>query len=350
MAANALYPVGRTDQVLTEQVGDELVVYDELAQKAHCLSPEAASVWRCCDGTNSEAELAEDLGLSPYMVSQALAELDEANLLVRAGSGTLLPNISRRQMIKVAGVGAGAAVAAPLVFSVPVAGAANLCSKAKCSTSQTGQTFDGTPLTCNDYLWVTMTFGTNAPVGSTISLSGASLTLTPPGGGSVTVNLPDSIITVLANNGVASSSYQVSPAGHPNGLWTMSEPVSGAGGTMLLTAMAVPITGVLCGAASVNPAFNNVQISTSVPGVKISANYSAAVYPTTLLAPGLMTGTAPHFDYSNLGVLVVDSSKCGTPETAISDNVCPTGGGTGGGSCGNATGSLNGNYGCTTAC
>jgi hypothetical protein len=50
-------PKARQRQLLVQEVGDELVVYDQARNKAHRLNRTAAIVWRHCDGQNKVADL-----------------------------------------------------------------------------------------------------------------------------------------------------------------------------------------------------------------------------------------------------------------------------------------------------
>jgi hypothetical protein len=121
-------PLARTEGVVTERVDDEVVVYDQVRQTAHCLSADAASVWERCDGELSPAAIAEELGLEPTVVARALDELDGAGLL--DDEGLVSPGVSRREAaVRLARVG-GAAFAAPLIYSVaigPAMAAASAC-------------------------------------------------------------------------------------------------------------------------------------------------------------------------------------------------------------------------------
>jgi hypothetical protein len=160
-------PRARSTGVLTEQVGDELVVYDSVSRSAHCLSADAASVWSLCDGERSPAGIAGELGMAGERVDTALRELGDAGLLesvFRQQQG-----ISRRDAAKrLATIGA-AAVSAPLIYSVviPAAAAAmsgtsgptDLCAGKNCD-DHNACTIDGcnplngqcthTPVVCDD--------------------------------------------------------------------------------------------------------------------------------------------------------------------------------------------------------
>jgi hypothetical protein len=112
----AVKPLARVEGIVTEEVGPELVIYDQVRRVAHCLSPSAAAVFGAADGTSSPDELARDLRLEPAEITQALAELSACGLLEvpsSAGAG-----ISRREVAtRVAKVGAAAA----LIYSVDIA-------------------------------------------------------------------------------------------------------------------------------------------------------------------------------------------------------------------------------------
>jgi hypothetical protein len=110
-------PESRRDHLLTETVGGELVIYDELTHDAHHLNPTAAWVWRMADGERSLPNLATGLresvtafsgmnnaplddDTSEALVRMALGELDRARLLVRA-LPPLGDPMTRREMIGV---------------------------------------------------------------------------------------------------------------------------------------------------------------------------------------------------------------------------------------------------------
>src|SRR4051812_49356910 len=57
-APAAAKPLGRSEDLIVQEVEDEVLVYDELSNRAHCLSADAARVWRACDGVKSEQEIA----------------------------------------------------------------------------------------------------------------------------------------------------------------------------------------------------------------------------------------------------------------------------------------------------
>lgn len=125
-------PLARSQDLIVEELGDELLVYDESVDRGHCLSPEAARVWRRCDGKTPADGLSRQLGLDSDMVARALKELEDCDLLEAppelAVDGAAAGSTRRELAVKTAKVGAAAAVA-PLIMSIvaPTAEAALSC-------------------------------------------------------------------------------------------------------------------------------------------------------------------------------------------------------------------------------
>ena len=117
-----LGPLARTQDLIVEELGDELLVYNDADQRAHCLSPSAARVWRRCDGRTEADALASELDLDAVEVDRALAELENCNLLEAtpqlAESGDGVIGTTRRELsVKLVKAG-GAIAAAPLIVSI----------------------------------------------------------------------------------------------------------------------------------------------------------------------------------------------------------------------------------------
>jgi hypothetical protein len=114
---NSKFPKARTADLITEQVGDELVVYDGESSEAHCLSALASAVFIAADGKTSPADLAaiasRELNdtVDVPAVEQAIAELEDRGLVEVGG-------ISRRGFMQRSAAVGGAAFAATLVTSV----------------------------------------------------------------------------------------------------------------------------------------------------------------------------------------------------------------------------------------
>jgi hypothetical protein len=104
-------PQSRKQQILTQHVGDELVIYDERTHKAHRLNVTAAHVWETADGVRTVPELADHLRAtlsasgraiepdeSEELVRLALEDLNRAGLL-RQGLPSMTDAMTRRQMM-----------------------------------------------------------------------------------------------------------------------------------------------------------------------------------------------------------------------------------------------------------
>jgi hypothetical protein len=122
-------PVAREDELVVEEVGEELLVYDQTNDTAHSLSVPAARVWLACDGERSAKGLSAELDLDADTVARALEELDECNLL---DNGQPITGMTRREAsLKTAKLGA-AAVSAPLIYSILAPPAALAVTQAYC--------------------------------------------------------------------------------------------------------------------------------------------------------------------------------------------------------------------------
>ncbi len=77
----------RKGDLIVRQVGPETVVFDRRQQRAHCLGPLAAAVWRACDSRYSMAEIARRVSaergepVDEVAVGVALRRLERAGLI-----------------------------------------------------------------------------------------------------------------------------------------------------------------------------------------------------------------------------------------------------------------------------
>jgi hypothetical protein len=142
-------PSARKDGLVVQTLGSEVLVYDTERHKAHSLNANAALIWGHCDGKrtlndltallkaeNSERNLNVDQ--SRDLVLVALDQLEDADLLeTKFDLSAGFKRMSRRQLMKAAGV--AALVAIPVVSSIvaPTAAHAATClpSGAGCTTS-----------------------------------------------------------------------------------------------------------------------------------------------------------------------------------------------------------------------
>jgi hypothetical protein len=125
--ANTVKPKSlRRDQLIVEELGTELMVYDQKRNQAFCLNQKAAFVWQRCDGKTTIAEIALQLAqflgepVNEEVVQFALQSLSQDSLLEPSTSLPLVPaGMSRREVMQKIGVGTLATL--PLVTALLVA-------------------------------------------------------------------------------------------------------------------------------------------------------------------------------------------------------------------------------------
>jgi hypothetical protein len=105
-------PLARTDELVVEELGDELLIYDLRTDAAHSLDAQAAAVWRACDGAASPAEIAATTGIAGAGVDHALRELAERDLVEAPAEH------SRREALKIGATAGAIGVAIPVVRSI----------------------------------------------------------------------------------------------------------------------------------------------------------------------------------------------------------------------------------------
>jgi hypothetical protein len=115
-------PLARTEKLIVKEIDDEVLVYDLVSDKAHCLNHTAALVWKNCDGKKSVSQIAalltDEVGkpVDDRIVWLGLEDLEKFDLLETAPIKTVaFGGMNRRQMIRAASV---AAIALPVVVSI----------------------------------------------------------------------------------------------------------------------------------------------------------------------------------------------------------------------------------------
>ena len=106
-----------------QQVGDQIVAYDQERQRLHVLDRATTAAWKHCDGRNTEADIARlvgrELGIpaDEQLTALALEQLDEAHLLEeRIASGPRSEGVTRRDVLHWAAA-AAAGVFLPTITS-----------------------------------------------------------------------------------------------------------------------------------------------------------------------------------------------------------------------------------------
>lgn len=135
-------PRAREEGLIVQRLPEETLVYDLSGHRAHCLNEAAALVWAECDGRASLREAARSVGermgreVSQEEVAYAVGELRKAGLLKEGGGVGRKGGMSRREVIRRLGVGAGVGLAVVSSIVSPSAVQAATCrpARAMCST------------------------------------------------------------------------------------------------------------------------------------------------------------------------------------------------------------------------
>lgn len=152
-ANERVMPRGRKAGLIVKKLNDEVLVYDLERDKVHSLNSSAAFIWKKCNGHGTVGEVAQALSkefkvpADEQTVWLALDQLSKFNLLeAKITRPAGMPQISRRQMMR---IGAAAAFALPVIVSIVAPTAANAqtsISPSVCN-ARTQPNCGGTPCT-----------------------------------------------------------------------------------------------------------------------------------------------------------------------------------------------------------
>jgi hypothetical protein len=116
----------RSDQLVVESLGTELMIYDQARNQAFCLNQMSAFVWQHCDGKSTINDIATKMAqtlekpVDESIVTFALQNLSKDGLLETSNLTPFIPAMmSRRDLIRKIGV--RSAIALPVVTALAVA-------------------------------------------------------------------------------------------------------------------------------------------------------------------------------------------------------------------------------------
>jgi hypothetical protein len=117
-------PQARRRGLIIKEVDSEILIYDQETNKAHCLNPAAAKVWKYCDGETTLADACSSLScdfdtpIDEKLVWYAVEQFSRDNLLQKEiePPAFIIAGMNRRQMVRTLGL--AAMVAVPLVTSI----------------------------------------------------------------------------------------------------------------------------------------------------------------------------------------------------------------------------------------
>ena len=126
---SARKPSRRTEGVVVQPLGDEVVAYDLERHRAHSLEPRAAAIWKACDGETTVGGIARAVSgdgppLDLAVVRVVLERLDRAHLLAEPMVREEEPVRSRREVLRRAAALGGLSV---LTVAVPTAAFSASC-------------------------------------------------------------------------------------------------------------------------------------------------------------------------------------------------------------------------------
>lgn len=124
---NAKKPLGRTKDLVVQELNGEVLIYDLRDHRAFCLNETSSLVWTACDGNTPVNQIGKRIG-SEDVVWLALDQLKEERLLENGvDADGPFAGISRRDVIRK--IGLGTAIALPVVASIvaPTAASAQSC-------------------------------------------------------------------------------------------------------------------------------------------------------------------------------------------------------------------------------
>ena len=147
-------PQARKSGLIIQEVDSEILIYDQVSNKAHCLNQTAAKVWKYCDGEISLADACSALSreletpVDERLVWYAVDQFSKDNLLQQEFTppAFVIAGLNRRQMVRTLGL--AALVAVPLVTSIvaPTPAQAATCRPTGAACTGGGQCCSGT---CN---------------------------------------------------------------------------------------------------------------------------------------------------------------------------------------------------------
>lgn len=117
-------PVGRTDDLVVQELNGEVLIYDLKENKAFCLNETSALVWRACDGNHTVDEIGKQLG-SEDLAWLALSDLKKQKLVDHnIGTPAKFEGMSRREVVKTLGMSTMLAIPTIAALVAPAAATA----------------------------------------------------------------------------------------------------------------------------------------------------------------------------------------------------------------------------------
>lgn len=130
-------PISRNKDVVVQELGDEVLIYDLIMNKAYCLNETAKLVFDLCDGCRNVTEISQMMSqklktsVHEDLIELTINDLRKNKLLEESMPPvSLLTGATRREMIK--RVGLASMIALPMISSVVAPTAATAASGTPC--------------------------------------------------------------------------------------------------------------------------------------------------------------------------------------------------------------------------
>lgn len=144
MQINTL-PAARNNDLVVQELGKELLIYDLQTHKAYQLNETSMIVFNACASQTSFDELKQKYKFTDDLIHLTLDRLKDENLIGNYNSQ--FAGISRREAIKK--VGLATMIALPVIVGITAPAAAHAASTAACAQATEACTFDnGTQAGC----------------------------------------------------------------------------------------------------------------------------------------------------------------------------------------------------------
>lgn len=120
-------PIARTTDIVVQDLGEEILVYDLRTHKAYSLNETSSIVYQACDGKTTFEQLKVRNKFTDEIIFLAIEELKKGNLIENGEKFSFpLSGMSRREAIKKAAL--ASLIALPVISSLTVPTAAMAAS------------------------------------------------------------------------------------------------------------------------------------------------------------------------------------------------------------------------------
>lgn len=118
-------PIARNENIIVQNSGKEILIYDLLTNKAYALNETSAIVYQACDGKTSFDDLKSYSNFTDDIIFLALDNLRKENL-IQSAKVNYFAGLSRREVVRK--IGFASLIALPVITSLIAPHAASAAS------------------------------------------------------------------------------------------------------------------------------------------------------------------------------------------------------------------------------